>query len=160
LATLGAHDAAGAFPALAALGISPNLAAETVRMTVAQRLLRRICTDCAEAMAPPKSLLDELQYRPFDNIPQTQFSHGRGCAACRNTGYRGRVACAEALRNSPEIQYLLAEGAPAGRLKRQALDEGMISMRQDALAKAARGLSTLEEVAARTIADHTEDRVT
>lgn len=160
LATLGAHDAAGAFPALAALGISPDLAAATVRLTVAQRLLRRICPECIKTIAPSQNQLDDLQYRPFDNIPQTQFSHGRGCNACRNTGYRGRVACAEALRNSPEIQYLLAEGAPAGRLKRKALDEGMISMRQEALAKAARGLSTLEEVAARTIADHTEDRVT
>lgn len=159
LSTIGAPDAAGTFPALSALGVEPYWAASSVRLVIAQRMLRRICPDCKEAYSPPEDMLIKLQYETSAHLPEARFSRGRGCPSCRNTGYLGRIVCAEALRVSPGIQALMVAGASSVRLQTQANEEGMMCLRQAALAKAVRRLTTLEQVAANTIAGHPGDRV-
>ena len=78
---------------------------------------------------------------------------GRGCAKCKNTGYKGRVAVIEAMANYPAVQELVMKRASGGQIKKAALESGMRSLRQNALSKAARGITTIDQVLEHTTAD-------
>jgi len=153
LSTLHTNDAAGVFPRLTDMGIEPFLVQSSVALAAAQRLLKRVCVDCKEPISVPDEVLERIQYTPFDYIEEVNFVRGRGCAKCKDTGYRGRLGCIEAMLNWPEMQPLVLARATGYQIKEQAVACGMKSLRQNALAKAAKGLTTIEQVLEHTIAD-------
>ncbi|HNR32611.1 MAG TPA: ATPase, T2SS/T4P/T4SS family [Candidatus Hydrogenedentes bacterium] len=153
LSTLHTNDAAGVFPRMTDMGIEPFLVQSSVALTSAQRLLKRVCPDCIEPITVPKEVLDRIQYHGFDYIDRPQFVRGRGCSKCKDSGYRGRVAVLEAMRNWPELQPLILNRASGYQIKQQAVACGMKTLRQNALARAAKGTTTIEQVLDHTVAD-------
>ena len=153
LSTLHTNDAPGVFPRLTDMGIEPFLVQSSVALAAAQRLLKRVCTDCKEPINVPEEVLDRIQWRGFDYLEKIQFVRGRGCSRCKESGYRGRVAVIEVLLNWPELQPLVLERATGYSIKAQAIACGMQTLRQNGLAKAAKGLSTIEQVLEHTSSD-------
>jgi type IV pilus assembly protein PilB len=153
LSTLHTNDASGVFPRLIDMDIEPFLVQSSVALAAAQRLLKRVCTECKEYINVPQEVLDRIQYKGFDYMEKIQFARGRGCAKCKDTGYRGRVGSIEAMLNWPELQPLVLERATGHQIKKQAIACGMQTLRQNSLAKAAKGVSTIEQVLEHTIED-------
>jgi type IV pilus assembly protein PilB len=153
LSTLHTNDAAGVFPRLTDMGLEPFLVQTSVALAAAQRLLKRVCKNCIEPIQVPKPVLDRIQYKPFDYIETPQFVRGRGCSKCKDTGYRGRVAVIEAMLNWPSLQPLILNRASGHQIKLEAVRSGMKTLRQNALAKAVKGLTSIEQVLEHTIAD-------
>lgn len=146
LSTLHTNDAASVFTRLIDMGLEPFLVQSSVALAAAQRLARRICPECKQPVRVPQEVLDRIQFRQPEGAPPPQFARGRGCQRCNNTGYKGRLAVIEAMPNYPELQDLVMRRAPAAEIKRVAMKCGMATLRQNALAKAAAGLTTIEEV--------------
>jgi type IV pilus assembly protein PilB len=140
LSTLHTNDASGAIPRLLDMKIEPFLLSSAMAGVVAQRLVRRVCERCREAVEAPAELARSLQAGA-----RARYARGKGCRACAGTGYRGRVGIYEVFEVTEAIRGLIAERAPAEELNRAARREGMRSLREDALEKAAEGLTTLEE---------------
>jgi type IV pilus assembly protein PilB len=152
LSTVHANDAASVITRLLDMGMEPFLVASSLIAAAAQRLLRRICIHCKEPFQPPPEALEEIQYEMDNGGPPT-FYKGRGCTKCNSTGYRGRLAVIEVMSNAKELEELAVTRAPATEIKRAAVKLGMKTLRQNALAKAARGLTTIDEVLRVTSAD-------
>ncbi len=153
LSTLHTNDAAGVFPRLTDMGVEPFLVQSSVALAAAQRLLKRICKECKRQVEVPPDVLERFQYRPFDYIDTPTFVEGEGCSKCNESGYKGRVAVIEATRNHPELQPLVLERRSGQEIKQVAIKCGMQTLRQNALAKAAKGLTTLAQVHEHTIGD-------
>ena len=153
LSTLHTNDAAGVFPRLIDMGIEPFLVQSSVALAAAQRLLKRVCPECKEPINVPQEVLDRIQYQPFEYIESPKFVRGRGCSKCKETGYRGRVAAVEVLLNWPELHPLVLRQATGHEIKSQAIACGMKTLRQNSLAKAAKGWSTIEQVLEHTVTD-------
>jgi len=153
LSTLHTNDAAGVFPRLIDMGVEPFLVQSSVALAAAQRLLKRVCSNCKETIRVPKEVLERIQYKPLKDDPPPNFVRGRGCSKCKDTGYKGRVAVIEATLNYPEIQKLVMARASGHEILREAVRCGMRTLRQNALAKAARGLTTIEQVLDHTTPD-------
>ena len=153
LSTLHTNDAAGVFPRLIDMGIEPFLVQSSVALAAAQRLLKRVCSECKERIHVPHEVLERIQYQPFDYIPEVTWVRGRGCSKCKDSGYRGRAAVVEVLLNWPDMQPLVLRRASGYELKNQAIACGMKSLRQNSLARAACGISTIEQVLEHTPAD-------
>jgi type IV pilus assembly protein PilB len=153
LSTLHTNDAAGVFPRLIDMGIEPFLVQSSVALAAAQRLMKRVCSDCKERIHVPDEVLERIQYRGFDYIPEVTWVRGRGCSKCKDTGYRGRAAVVEVLLNWPDLQPLVLRRASGYELKQQAIACGMKTLRQNSLARAAKGVSTIEQVLEHTPAD-------
>ncbi|HPC16062.1 MAG TPA: ATPase, T2SS/T4P/T4SS family [Candidatus Hydrogenedentes bacterium] len=154
LSTLHTNDAAGVFPRLTDMGVEPFLVQSSVALAAAQRLLKRVCSYCKEPIHHvPKDVLERIQYKPNDEDGPPQFVRGRGCAKCKNTGYKGRVAVIEAMPNYPEIQDLVMNRASGTQIKLMAMKCGMRTLRMNALSKAAKGITTIEQVLEHTTAD-------
>ena len=151
LSTLHTNDAAGAITRLDDMGIEPFLISSSVIMACAQRLVRRICTNCREEFVPEPEVFERL------GIQQTEgsvFYQGSGCDRCKGRGYLGRLALIEALPVSETIRRLIIKRASAAVLKNQAVSEGMKTLRMVGIEKALEGLTTLEEVWRVTAEDH------
>ncbi|HCH62102.1 MAG TPA: type II secretion system protein E, partial [Deltaproteobacteria bacterium] len=149
LSTLHTDEAAGAVGRLLDLGAMPFLLASTLTGVVAQRLVRRVCKDCAE----DKVLTDEqaLALRiPGTRGRRLMVKQALGCPKCRYTGYKGRTGLFEVLPMTPRIQRLVHERASAQDIKREALNDGMLTLREYGIKKLARGETTFEEVMANT----------
>ena len=145
LSTLHTNDAATTFPRLIDMGVPPFLVASTVNIAMGQRLVRTICPDCrkerklsAEEERSLKEILPEL--------PSSKFYKGEGCANCNHTGYQGRIGVREVMETNDEIRKLIMNRADAREIKNAAVRNGMMTMIQDGVSKAAQGLTTLEEV--------------
>jgi type IV pilus assembly protein PilB len=115
-----------------------------VDCVLAQRLARRLCPDCKEEWRPKPEVLIDAGY-PADNLPEVVY-RAVGCKKCGNTGYRGRVGVHEVLMMSEEISRLCVENATAEEIKQVAIDQGMLTLRQDGLEKARQGMTSIEEV--------------
>jgi type IV pilus assembly protein PilB len=151
LSTLHTNDAAGAITRLDDMGIEPFLISSSVIMTCAQRLVRRICTNCKEEFVPEMEVLSRL------GIEETEgavFYHGAGCDRCKGRGYLGRLAIIEALPVSEAVRRLIIKRASAAVIKNQAVTEGMKTLRMAGIDKALEGATTLEEVWRVTAEDH------
>lgn len=158
LSTLHTNDAFGAVPRLIDMKIEPFLIASSLNMVMAQRLVRRICSNCqTELQLPPKleaEVWAELEQIPKDKLPSDlilkrplKFTRGRGCVRCENTGYKGRVAIAEVLAISEPIKQIITSGGNIlEELKAEFTRQGMYSMKQDGVIKSLKGLTTIEEV--------------
>lgn len=151
LSTLHTNDAATAIPRLTDMGVEPFLVASTVRVIVAQRLLRKICDGC-KASAEYKRMDIEKHFAKnvitayFPGTGEVMTYRGAGCKMCHQTGYKGRLGVFEVLEVTKEIRKLIAAKADADLINTQAVKEGMQTMLDDALIKVQKGLTTIEEV--------------
>jgi type IV pilus assembly protein PilB len=142
LSTLHTNDAAGAIPRLLDMKVEPFLLSSAMSGVVAQRLVRRICEKCRVPADPPEDVREALGPTAADG----GFARGEGCPACGGTGYRGRVGIFEVFEVTAAIQDRIIQRAPAEELARTARHEGMRTLHEDAVAKAAAGITSLEEV--------------
>ncbi len=150
LSTLHTNGAPETITRLMNMGIEPFLVATSVHLICAQRLVRRICKDCAEPFdVPPQTLIEE-GYTP-EEAKTVQIMKGKGCATCNKTGYKGRTGLYEVMEVDDEIRELVLVGASALELKKKAIERGMITLRRSGLIKVASGQTSLEEVARETI---------
>ncbi len=150
LSTLHTNDAPSTINRLMNMGIEPFLVASSVNLICAQRLVRRICTNCkVESPLPQQGLLQAgfSAEAARDVVPMK----GGGCEKCNNTGYKGRVGLYEVMEITDELRELVLVGASALELRRKAVDEGMLTLRQSGLRKVKDGLTTIEEVARETV---------
>jgi len=141
--TLHTNDAAGAVTRLQDMGVESYLISSSLLGIQAQRLVRRVCTDCAETVAMTG---DEVTVLGIETGEIPEIRRGSGCERCGGTGYRGRVGLYELLLMSDEIRHLITNGSDANVIRRQGIKEGMITLREDALEKLKAGLTTPEEV--------------
>jgi type IV pilus assembly protein PilB len=151
LSTLHTNDAAGAITRLDDMGIEPFLISSSVIMACAQRLVRRICTNCREEFIPEPEMFEQLNMKPAEGAV---FYHGSGCDRCKHRGYLGRVAIIEALPVSEAIRRLIIKRASSAVVKNQAVSEGMKTLRMVGVDKALEGITTLEEIWRVTAEDH------
>ena len=149
LSTLHTNDAPSSISRLMNMGIEPFLVAGSVNLICAQRLVRRVCTRCAEAQPTAREALIHLGFSPDDAERVIPLS-GRGCDHCNNTGYRGRVGLFEVMEISARLREMIVGRASARELRQQASEEGMVGLRQSGLQKIAVGLTTVEEVTRET----------
>jgi type IV pilus assembly protein PilB len=144
LSTLHTNDAPGAVTRLIDMGMEPFLIASSLILAAAQRLVRRICPECRESYRVPRQVLERAQFN-FQSGDEIVLAKGKGCKRCGETGYRGRVALLEALKITEEIQDLIMASAPAGEIKRKAIENEMLTLRQVGLRKVADKSTSLEE---------------
>ncbi len=152
LSTLHTNDAPSAIGRLIDMGVEPFLVASSLNLVLAQRLVRKICTNCKRKIELPEEALKELQLNPAD-AKTANICDGQGCIECNGTGYRGRHAVYEVMNMSPRLRDLVLERSSAGELKRAAIEGGMLTLRRDALEKLKRGVTTAEEVLKETATD-------
>src|SRR5881398_3023453 len=150
LSTLHTNGAPETITRLMNMGIEPFLVATSVHLICAQRLVRRICKDCAEPVDVPVQTLIEEGYTPEES-KTVKIHKGKGCTTCNNTGYKGRAGLYEVMEVDDEIKELVLVGASALELKKKAIERGMLTLRRSGLIKVAAGMTTLEEVARETI---------
>jgi type IV pilus assembly protein PilB len=151
LSTLHTNDAAGAITRLDDMGIEPFLISSSVIMACAQRLVRRICSNCREEFVPEPEMIGRLGVE----MPEgAVFYHGGGCDRCKHRGYLGRLALIEALPVSEAIRRLIIKRASSAVVKNQAISEGMRTLRMVGIDKALEGVTTLEEIWRVTAEDH------
>lgn len=144
LSTLHTNDSAGAVTRLIEMGVEPFLVSSAVDCVLAQRLARRLCSECKTEWKPKASALIEAGYSA-DNLPETVM-RAIGCRKCGGTGYQGRIGVHEVLLMSEEISRLCVENATAEEIRRVAIEQGMLTLRQDGLEKVRMGQTSIEEV--------------
>jgi type IV pilus assembly protein PilB len=150
LSTLHTNDAPSTVSRLVNMGVEAFLVASSINLVCAQRLVRRICDHCREVdRVTPESLV-EAGYAPED-LPGVVTYRGRGCSRCGNTGYKGRVGLFEVMASSDALRHLILEGAPVSELRRQAMAEGMVTLRQSGLQKVREGLTSMDDVIRETV---------
>ncbi len=149
LSTVHTNDAASAVGRLLDLDVYPFLIAGVLTGIVAQRLVRKVCVHCAAEEVLTNEQIDALRIRGVEGR-QLKVKRGKGCIKCRGTGYRGRTGIFEVLPVTPRIRSLIQAKAPAQEIKREALNDGMLTLREYAIKKMARGETTFEEIVAVT----------
>jgi len=146
LSTLHTVGAPETVTRLTDMGIEPYLLSDTMRGIVAQRLLRRVCPHCRRPVAPDPTVMSRLGI----DLSGEEFFEGRGCDECHDTGYKGRIGIYEVMQMTPTLCALVQRGVSSEELHAAALEQGVITLRQDGLRKARAGLTTLQEVLSAT----------
>ncbi len=141
--TLHTNDAPGAITRLQDMGVEPYLIASVLSGVLAQRLVRRICQSCRVQDAPDPGDLLAIGVTDGQGV---ELFKGEGCDACRKTGYKGRVGIYELFIITEEVRSLILRRASTGEIRRLAVEGGMISLREDAWAKARAGFTTVDEI--------------
>ncbi len=159
LSTLHTNDAPSTVSRLMNMGIEPFLVATSVNLIQAQRLIRRICTECKAPakIQPPAQTLIELGFTPeeaskvviYEGTGKTK--DGRECPKCKGSGYKGRVGLYEVMEMNDELRELILIGASALELRKKAIEHGMITLRRSGLRKIMDGITTIEEVVRETV---------
>ncbi len=145
LSTLHTNDAPSTIIRLIDMGIDSYLVATSVILIAAQRLVRRICPACKEEISiPPKALLN-IGFSEEDAATVKIFK-GKGCPKCNNTGYKGRVGLFEVMQITPAVRDMILSDASVSEIRKQCIEEGMLTLRQSGLAKIRNGVTTIEEV--------------
>jgi type IV pilus assembly protein PilB len=142
LTTVHAHNAASAIERLKDMGVEPGLLASAVNCIVAQRLARRLCTDCRESYWPTDEELEAIGL--LERKGKVYLHRPKGCGRCGGTGYRGRVALYEVLAVTGEIRNLV--GASTDEIFEAAVRGGMTTLREDGVRLCLEGVSSLEEI--------------
>lgn len=150
LSTVHTNDAPSTISRLLNMGIEPFLVATSVHLICAQRLIRKICRECRAEVKTPLQTLINAGFTP-EEAKNIQTFKGEGCKACNGTGYKGRVGLYEVMEISEQIQELILVGASAREIRRKAVEEGMITLRQSGLVKLKNGMTTLDEVLRETV---------
>ena len=146
LSTLHTNDAPSAVMRLADMGIETYLIAATVQAIMAQRLCRKVCTNCKEPYRVPANFLSKFGYKPEDPDAQVTLYEGKGCEECRFKGYKGRVGLYELMTMNEEIAELVVRRAPVADIREAAKANGMRELREDGLLKILEGMTTPDEV--------------
>jgi type II secretory ATPase GspE/PulE/Tfp pilus assembly ATPase PilB-like protein len=149
--TLHTSDSAGVLPRLLDLGAENFLLASTMNAAVGQRIVRKICPDCKQAYVPAQQLVEEIKIVLGKLFPQNlpanfQLYKGKGCEKCGDSGYMGRVGVFEVLPITEKIGRLILEHPDSDSIGKEAIVEGMITMKQDGYLKVLAGTTTIEEV--------------
>jgi type II secretory ATPase GspE/PulE/Tfp pilus assembly ATPase PilB-like protein len=144
LSSTHANDAIGAVFRLLDLGVEPFLVSSAIICVVAQRMVRRICPDCAHLVDAP--LMEQMAYSKEIGEKQSEFLYGSGCKSCANTGYQGRVGIFEILPMSDDMRMMILNTATPTQLRTQATKEGIISLMRDGMFKVREGITTPSEV--------------
>ncbi|MFA5749720.1 MAG: GspE/PulE family protein [Candidatus Shapirobacteria bacterium] len=155
--TLHTNDASGVPPRLLDMGCEPFLLVSSLNCVVAQRVLRKVCKDCVSEMEMTPEQKQDIQTTlgPVYNLIEDKYKKDGGtlkipkivgCAKCNNTGYLGRVAIYEVMPISEKISKLVIEKAAAATIQKQAMEDGMLTMKQDGYVKILEGVTTLDEV--------------
>ncbi len=151
LSTLHTNDAPSTISRLVNMGIEPFLVGTAVNLIQAQRLIRRVCSNCKhEVTDMPSKTLIEIGVPP-EEIGSFKLYKGKGCGTCNGTGYKGRVGLYEVMEISEGIRDLVMVGATSVELKRKALEEGMLTLRLSGIEKIRAGITTIEEVLRETV---------
>jgi len=149
LSTLHTNNAATAIPRLIDLGAEPFLIVSVLNVVGAQRIVRRICQACREEFIPDQLTLNKINNVLGKLLPETdkiRLYKGKGCNECGNSGYIGRIGIFETLPVSSAITKLIFSKASAEEIEKQAVVEGMITLKQDGFLKSLSGITTLEEI--------------
>jgi type IV pilus assembly protein PilB len=153
--TLHTNNAAGTIPRLIDIGVNPKIIGSALNITLAQRLVRKLCTNCKEPYSPEgkeREFLDRvlpgiLELRPELKVPETLF-RSKGCEKCTTTGYKGRISIYEGIRMDSSVEEVIKDGNPSEReIKEASIHQGILDMRQDGVVKVLRGITTIDEVA-------------
>lgn len=142
--SLHANDAVGVAYRLLDLGIEPFLVASALIGTVAQRMVRRVCPDCAHYVTVSK--LEQVAYEKEIGEHREEFLYGSGCEPCAYSGYRGRIGMFEVLHMSDELRMMILRGASNVEFREQAIKEGMVPLIKDGMLKVKEGITTPSEV--------------
>jgi type IV pilus assembly protein PilB len=150
--TLHTNDAPGTITRMKDMGIPTFLITATVEAILAQRLVRRICSQCREECEIDEGTLAELGLTPED-VEGMKFFRGAGCDACNNTGYRGRVGLFELMIMNDDLREMIMNNASTDELRERAREFGMVTLRDAGMSFAQQGVTTLEEVVRETVID-------
>jgi type IV pilus assembly protein PilB len=150
LSTLHTNDAPSTVSRLMNMGIEPFLVATSVNLIQAQRLIRRICASCKEEYTVPAQALLEIGFSE-EEVQTMKLYKGKGCEKCNGTGYKGRVGLYEVMEMTDALRELILVGASNIELRKQAIEEGMITLRGSGLEKVRQGITTIEEVIRETV---------
>jgi type II secretion system protein E len=144
--TLHTNDAGGAVTRLLDMGVEPFLVASSLEAVVAQRLVRRLCPACKRRVqAPDMTFLRSVGF-PVDKIASAEMHEAVGCEKCRMTGFRGRTGLYELLQITEGIEHLILQRSSSNAIKQKAVEEGMLTLRDDGWSKVLEGMTTVEEV--------------
>jgi type IV pilus assembly protein PilB len=154
LTTLHAIDCPAAIPRMLDMGITPSLLASCLRLTVAQRLVRRLCVHCREPYEADEADLVSYGHR-LTGVGRCTLYRPRGCSRCRFTGMRGRVAIYEIMQTSAEVARLITRNAPGSEIREAARRHGMVTLREAGLRKVLEGITTPSEVMRATLGEAT-----
>jgi general secretion pathway protein E len=146
LSTVHTNDAPSTVNRLLDMGVEDYLLTSTVVGILAQRLVRTLCEACKEMYVALPEVVEQLGLRRFSSAREITLHHAKGCPQCAQTGYTGRISIMEMLPMTDPLRRLVMKHATAGELREQAIREGMLTMYEDGLRKAVRGITTLEEV--------------
>jgi len=152
LSTLHTNDAPSTVTRLLNMGIEPFLVVGSLNVVVAQRLCRKICMECREPVEVPVEELIACGFAP-SSAGKIKPYKGKGCDFCGGSGYKGRVAIYEVLEMTPLVKELVLKNASSDEIKKQAIKDGMKTLRMSALTKVAQGLTTLDEAVINSAAD-------
>ena len=150
LSTLHTNDAPSTISRMVNMGIEPFLVATSVNIIQAQRLIRRICSECKEEVKIPVEAFVEIGFSE-EEAPTLKSYKGAGCSNCNGTGYKGRVGLYEVMEITDELRELIIIGASAIELRKRAIELGMITLRGSGLYKLREGITTIEEVVKETV---------
>jgi type IV pilus assembly protein PilB len=150
LSTLHTNGAPETISRLMNMGIEPFLVATAVHLICAQRLIRRICSECKEEVPMPPQAKIDAGFTP-EEAKTVRVYKGKGCSTCNGTGYKGRAGLYEVMEIDDDIRELILIGASAVELKKKAIEQGMITLRRSGLVKVKEGVTTLEEVSRETM---------
>jgi type IV pilus assembly protein PilB len=153
LSTLHTNDAPSTINRMLDMGLEPFLVASSTNLIVAQRLARRLCEACRKEVTLSDELVERLQLEHVGGIKDGTFFEPIGCELCHKTGYKGRTGLYEVMPISGDIREMIIKGASTPEIKRQALRDGMFSLRMDGLLKMKAGITSAEEVLKETAAD-------
>lgn len=146
LSTLHTNDAAGAIPRLVDLQAKPTIFSDALRLIIAQRLVRKLCSECKKAHTPDQQEIATIQQiSPNSPLPSEVYS-AVGCKSCNNTGYKGRVGIYELMSITPELKTKIVSGSPAHELTELAISQGMTTLGYDGISKVATGVTDLPEL--------------
>jgi type IV pilus assembly protein PilB len=152
LSTVHTNDAPGTISRLIDMGIEPFLISSAIILILAQRLIRKVCMECREAVKVHPQLLIDVGVPP-DEVKSFPVYKGKGCPLCNNTGYKGRVGLYEVMPMKEELKELVLSRASTSEIKKEAIRLGMKTLRQSGIAKIKEGVTTIEEVLRSTIED-------
>jgi type IV pilus assembly protein PilB len=150
LSSVHTNDAPSTVSRLLNMGIEPFLVATSVHLICAQRLIRKICSECRSEVKTPIQTLINVGFSP-EEAKNIQTFKGEGCKTCNNTGYKGRVGLYEVMEVTEDLQELILVGASAREIKRKAVEQGMLTLRRSGLSKVKAGATTLDEILRETL---------
>ncbi|MDY0341832.1 MAG: ATPase, T2SS/T4P/T4SS family [Coriobacteriia bacterium] len=145
LSTLHTNDAPSALTRLTEMGVEPFLSASAINCILAQRLARRLCKECREEYTPDEALLERIGF-PYESGNPPRLYRAVGCNKCNNIGYKGRMGIHEVMTVTEEVERACVNHASGDEIARIAVQEGMLTLRDDGFAKVLSGLTSIEEV--------------